>query len=143
MFSLLDTNIISELRKRRPDPLVLAFVYGQPLANFSISVVSLAEIRFGISLSSSFDVRHELEEWLSQKVRPMFAGRVQELTEPVLLRWRLMIEQGRKRGRTYSQPDLLLAATAIEHDLTLATRNTKDFGEIEGLKLYNPWLPTP
>ena len=142
MFSLLDTNIISELRKRRPDPLVLAFVYGQPLANVFISVVSFAEIRFGISLGSNSDTRLELENWLNQKVRPMFAGRVQGLTEPVLLRWRLMIEEGRKRGRTYSQPDLLLAATAIEHDLTLVTRNTRDFVGIEGLKLYNPWLPT-
>ena len=69
----------------------------------------------------------------------MFKNRVLEITESVLLRWLVLVTEGRGRNHTYSQPDLFLAATALENDLTLLTRNTKDFQGIQGLKLHNPW----
>lgn len=68
----------------------------------------------------------------------MFVERVLEITEDVMFRWRNMVEEGRKIGRTFSQPDLILAATALEHDLILVTRNVEDFVGI-GLNILNPW----
>ncbi len=135
---LLDTNILSELRRARPDHRVITFVRACPLDRLYISTVNLAEIRFGIELTTEPAFRAELNRWLTEKVRPMFAERVLEITEEVMLRWRLLVEKGRKTGRTFSQPDLILAATALEHGLVLVTRNEKDFFGL-GVPLLNPW----
>ena len=85
--------------------------------------MTLAEVRFGIELVNEPHRRTQLNEWLTHKVRPMFDGRVLQITEDILLRWRLLVEQGRKVGHSYSQPDLLIAATAIRHGLTVVTRD--------------------
>ncbi|RXH54177.1 type II toxin-antitoxin system VapC family toxin [Granulicella sibirica] len=135
---LLDTNVLSELRRPRPDPRVIAFVSSCPLDELYVSTVVFAEIRFGIALVQDAALRADLNAWLENTIRPMFTGRVLDMTEDVMLRWRLLIEEGRKVGRTYSQPDLMIAATAHEHNLTLVTRNVRDFAEL-GLTLLNPW----
>jgi toxin FitB len=109
---LLDTNILSELRRLKPEPKVLAFVAAHPLDELYISAVTLAELRFGIELLSEDSVRRdELNRWLARTIRPMFDKRVLPVTEDIMLRWRLMVEEGRKVGYTYSQPDLIIAAT--------------------------------
>ena len=123
---LLDTNILSELRRPKPEQKVVAFVAGCPLDQLYISAVSLAEIRFGIELVGKPNRRAELNEWLTNKVRPMFGERVLQVTEDIMLKWRLLVEEGRKTGHTFSQPDLIIAATAIYHGLTLVTRDRSD-----------------
>jgi toxin FitB len=138
MARLLDTNVLSELRKPRPQPEVVAFLAAQPLNDLYVSVVTMAELRFGIELVPEPDRRSELSDWLAQKVRPMFDRRVLPLNEEVMLKWRLLVEDGRKTGHTFSQPDLMIAATAIEHGLTLVTRNTRDFAKAR-VPLFNPW----
>jgi len=135
---LLDTNVLSELRRPKPDPKVIDFVARTPLQELYISSVTFAEIRFGIELVAEPDRRLALNEWLTEKVRPMFLHRVLEITEEIMLRWRLLVEEGRKSGRTYSQPDLIIAATALHHGVTLVTRNVSDFSSL-GLTLFNPW----
>jgi len=135
---LLDTNVLSELRRSRPDQRVTAWIEAQPLDDLYVSTVTLAEIRFGIETLPDQIRRAELETWLAGKVRPMFTHRVLEITEGIMLRWRLLVEEGRQRGHTYSQPDLIIAATALEHGLTLVTRNVTDFAGL-GVKLLNPW----
>jgi toxin FitB len=65
-------------------------------------------------------------DWLTHKVRPMFDHRVLQITEDIMLKWRLLVEEGRKTGHTFSQPDLIIAATAIHHGLTVVTRDRSD-----------------
>jgi len=86
---LLDTNVLSELRRPRPEPKVVAFISGQPLDQLYISAVTLAEIRFGIELVTDPNRRGALNDWLVQKVRPMFDQRVLPITEDIMLQWRL------------------------------------------------------
>jgi hypothetical protein len=135
---LLDTNVLSELRRPRPDHRVVAFVADCPLEDLHISTVTLAEIRFGIELVDEPSQRAELNDWLTHKVRPMFDGRVLQITEDIMLKWRLLVEDGRKTGHTFSQPDLIIAATAIHHDLTVVTRDRSDYDKAR-VPVVNPW----
>jgi predicted nucleic acid-binding protein len=139
---LLDTNILSEIRRPRPQPRVIAFVAAQPLDHLYISVVTLAEIRFGIELVKDAGRRTELNAWLTQKVRPLFAQRVLDVSEDVFFTWRVLVERGRKTGHTFSQPDLFIAATALHHGLTVVSRDTREY-ERAGVPVVNPWNASP
>ena len=136
---LLDTNVLSELRRPRPAQRVLAFVAAQPLELLNVSVVTLAEIRFGIEMVSDANRRAELGEWLAHKLRPMFDGRVLPVDEDIMFKWRLLVEEGRKAGHTFSQPDLIIAATALHHGLTVVSRDTADYTKTR-VPLFNPWV---
>lgn len=136
---LLDTNIISELRRPKPEPKVTAFVRAQPLEALHVSVVTLAEIRFSIELLPDATRRSELNDWLAHKVRPMFEQRVLSITEDIMFKWRLLLEEGRKAGHTFSQPDLIIAATALHHGLTVVSRDTKEY-EAARVEVSNPWV---
>src|SRR6202021_1352286 len=103
------TNILSELRRPNPEPKVVAFVSAQPLDQLYISLVTLAEIRFGIELVADPSRRVALNDWLNHNVRPMFDDRVLPISEDVMVLWRLLVEEGRKVGHTFSQPDLIIA----------------------------------
>jgi len=136
---LLDTNILSEIRKPRPEPKVLAFIAGIPLDELYISVVTLAELRFGIDLLSPASAqRTDLSQWLTHAIRPMFSDRVLLVTEDIMFRWRVLMEDGRKTGHTYSQPDLIIAATALQHGFTVVTRDRSDF-DMARVPVLNPW----
>jgi len=136
---LLDTNILSELRRPKPEPKVVQFIAGQPLDLLFISAVTLAEIRFGIELVPDLTRRAELNDWLIHKIRPMFEGRVLPISEDVMFKWRLLVEDGRKAGHTFSQPDLIIAATGVHYGLTIVTRNTDDYARTR-VALFNPWV---
>ncbi len=136
---LLDTNVLSELRRLKPESKVVAFVSAQPLQSLFASSVTFAEIRFGIERLDDAARRAELTGWLSHMVRPMFEGRILQVTEDIMLRWRLLVEEGRKSGHTFSQPDLIIAATALQHGLTLVTRDTGDYRKAQ-VPTRNPWL---
>ena len=83
---LLDTNVISELRKPNPERKILDFVSVTPLSDLYVSIVSLAEIRYGIELSSDPQKRSALQDWLTVKVRPMFdPQRTLPVTEDIVL----------------------------------------------------------
>ena len=138
---LLDTNVLSELRRLHPEPKVERFIAAQPLASMFVSSVTFAEIRFGIELVADPARRVELNDWLIHKVRPMFEGRVLAITEDVMFKWRLLVEDGRKAGHTYSQPDLIIAATGLHHGLTIVTRDAGDFARTQAT-IFNPWVDT-
>jgi predicted nucleic acid-binding protein len=95
---LLDTNILSELRRPKPERKVLAFIAAHPLEHLYVSAVTFAEIRFGIELVADASKRAELNDWLAHKVRPMFEERVLPVTEDVTFKWRLLVEEGRGDG---------------------------------------------
>jgi toxin FitB len=135
---LLDTNILSEARRPRPEPSVAAFFKTHRVGDLYVSVVNLAEIRFGIELQTDAARRAVLSDWLTLKLRPMFAGRALPVTEDIVLKWRLLMEEGRKTGHTYSQPDLVIAATALHHGLTVVTRDRSDYDKA-GVPVFNPW----
>ena len=141
---LLDTNILSELRRTKPELKVIAFVAAQPLDRLFVSAATFAAIRFGIELVADPSRRAALNEWLAHKMRPMFAQRILAITEDVMFRWRLMVEDGRKVGHTFSEPDLIIAATAFHHGLTVVTHDESDYRRA-GVPVLNPWhdpLPT-
>jgi predicted nucleic acid-binding protein len=135
---LLDTNVISELRRRRPEPKVVAFVVNKPLDLLFISSVTLAEIRFGIECVADAGKRAELGGWLDLKIRPMFEQRILTVSEDVLFKWRLLVEEGRKVRHTFSQPDLFIAATALHHGLTIVSRDVSEFQRARAA-VVNPW----
>jgi len=136
---LLDTNVISELRRPRPEARVLAFVAGQPLAALFVSAVTFAELRYGIEMVGNPIRRAELNDWMAHKVRPMFDQRILAVSEDVMFKWRLLVEEGRKAGPTFSQPDLIIAATGLVHGLTIVTRDTADYARAR-VPLFNPWV---
>jgi predicted nucleic acid-binding protein len=80
----------------------------------------------------------ELNDWLANKLRPMFEDRVLEITEDIMLKWRLLVEAGRKSGHTFSQPDLIIAATALHHGLTVVSRDTSEY-EKATVPVHDPW----
>ncbi len=121
---LLDTNVLSELRRPKPNQKVIDFAF--------------AEIRFGIEAIADPVRRAELNDWLAHKVRPMFEERVLPVSEDIMFKWRLLVEDGRKAGHTYSQPDLIIAATALHYGLTVVTRDMADF-ERARVPVLNPW----
>jgi predicted nucleic acid-binding protein len=135
---LLDTNVLSELRRPNPERKVVAFVAGQPVEQLYVSAVTLAEIRYGIERLDDAGRRLELNDWLTHKVRPMFERRVLAVTEDVMFNWRVLLEEGRKAGHTFSQPDLIIAATALHHGLTIVTRDRSDY-ERARVPVFNPW----
>lgn len=135
---LIDTNVLSELRRRKPEPKVLAFIRAHSLDDLYVSAVTFAEIRFGIELVPDAGKRAALHDWLAHELRPMFEERTLPIGEDVMFKWRLLVEDGRKIGHTFSQPDLIIAATALHHGLTVVSRDTSDY-ERARVPVLNPW----
>ena len=139
---LLDTHVISELRRPRPSIRVRNFIASQRLDDLFVSSVTFAEIRFGIDALGDAIRRAELNDWLLHSVRPLFDQRVLEVSEDVMFKWRVLVEEGRKVGHTFPQPDLIIAATALRHGLTVVTRDTNGYKRAR-VPLLNPWVEEP
>ena len=136
---LLDTNVISELRKGpRCHQAVAAWAQHVPPTACYLSRVSLAEVELGIERTPDPTFRAELEIWLRDGVLAWFGPRILEADGPVLLSWRRLIHDGQKAHYTYSQPDALIAATALVHGLAVVTRNIDVFTRA-GVPVINPW----
>lgn len=103
-----------------------------------LSDVTFAEIRFGIEKDHDPVRRGVLADWLDRELRPYFASRVLAIDEDTLLRWRIMIEVGRRAGHTFGQPDLFIAALAAQHDLVVVSRDTRHF-VAANVPVFDPW----
>ncbi|NKK91978.1 PIN domain-containing protein [Rhizobium leguminosarum bv. viciae] len=139
---LLDTSVLSEVTRPRPDAHVLQWLDGLDEDRSFISVVSIAEIRRGVALMESGRKRDALTEWLVQDLPQRFEQRVISVDQPVAIAWGDLMGLAKRSRRGISSIDGLIAATAIAHDLTLATRNIKDF-EGFGIELVDPWTERP
>lgn len=135
---LLDTNVVSELRKPKPNSKVINFIAAQPGESLFVTDVTLAEIRYGIEQLDDATRRTDLHLWLERNLRPLFAGRILALSEHVIVRWKAMVVEGQKRGHTFGQPDLFIAAIAAIEDLVVVSRDISEFVEA-GVPAFDPW----
>ena len=136
---LLDTNVVSELMKRRPSRHVARWVDGTSEELLYLSVITIGEIRKGIDLLDDDEPkRSALQRWLDRDIRVRFAQRLIVFDDAVAERWGQMEAQARKRRLTLSTIDAQLAATALHHGLTFVTRNTADISPT-GVPVFNPW----
>ena len=135
---LLDTNVLSEIKRPRPEQRVVQFLRTIPEEELFVSIVTMAELRFGIDLMGDTARLDSLTLWLEGTVRPMFHGRIPGVGEDTLVRWKLLADRGSKAGYTFSQPDLLLAATADQYGLTVVSRDTTPF-ERAKVPVLDPW----
>jgi predicted nucleic acid-binding protein len=132
---LLDTNVPSETLRPMPDPRVTAWVEAQSDIQF-VSVVSIGELRRGATLlvqGSACSL--QLEHYIEIEIPVLFGKRVLPITQGIAERWGVL---DARRQAAVGIADGMIAATAIEHDLTLATRNVKDFADL-GVTVFNPW----
>ena len=135
---LLDTNVPSELSRPRPDAAVTAWLDAQDDNELFLSVVTLGEIRRGFTMQRDAERRTFLENWLERDLLPWFAGRILPVTQAIANRWGILDGEAQLRGAPLNTADGMIAATALEHQLTLVTRNAKDFAKM-GVPLFNPW----
>lgn len=135
---LVDTNVLSEATRPRPEARVLEWLEAVDEDRLFISVVSIAEIRRGVALLPRGRRRDRLGEWLSRDLPDRFAGRVLAVDLDVAERWGDVMAASQASGATLEPLDAFFAATALAHDLTLATRNVRDF-QACGVRLFNPW----
>jgi predicted nucleic acid-binding protein len=137
MSYLVDTNVLSELRRKHPDPRVVAWFAARSAQSLFLSVLTLGEIRKGIAAMADVDAtrRQALGDWLEVALPTFFLGRVLSIDSVVADRWGQLQAQA---GRPLPAIDSLLAATALQHNLTLVTRTVRDFAGL-GVSLVNPW----
>jgi toxin FitB len=138
---LLDTCVISELAKRPPDPNVVAWIDQRDEATLFLSAVTLGEIRSGIEQLPGSRRRDKLMSWLEHDVLVRFSGRLIALDAEVFLRWGVLVGSRNPGHRTLPVIDSLIAACALQHRMTLATRNEADLAGL-GVSLLNPWRPS-
>ena len=141
---LLDTNVLSEFNRRgEPDPLVHQWLEAADPESLYVSVLTIGEIRLGVELLPPSKRRSQLEQWLERDLPEWFEGRILPIDQSIADRWGSLRAQAQMKGRPLSVIDALLAATALRHNLILASRNVRDFSFV-GLAIINPWeAPTP
>ena len=133
---LLDTNVLSEIRKPHGNAGVKAFVENLQEEDIFISAISIGEIYFGIEKLPAGHKKTELLTWFTQKLPERFGKRIIVLDADIMIEWGKLQAQSKKTLPVF---DSLIAASALARRLTIVTRNTRDFEDIEGILLLNPW----
>jgi predicted nucleic acid-binding protein len=135
---LLDTNGVSEWVKPVPDPGLVTWLAAVDEDRVFLSVVTLAELRHGVERLVDGRRRARLEVWLNQELTERFAGRVLAVDGAIAHAWGRLVARAEAAGQRLSVMDGFIAATAQIHELTLVTRNVKDFVS-SGITVHNPW----
>ena len=134
MSYLIDTNVLSELRRKSPDANVVKWVNSRPATSLYLSVLTLGELRKGIDSLADAKRRLKLVDWLETELPLFFAGRILDIDQGIADQWGRLLAVA---GRTLPAIESLLGATAAHHGLTMVTRTSKDFDNL-GLKVLNP-----
>jgi predicted nucleic acid-binding protein len=142
MSFLLDTNVVAEWVKPRPEPQVVSWLAAVDEDRVFLSVVSLAEIRRGIEAMELGRRRERLATWLTDELPARFEGRVLDVDSHVAHNWGVVTVRSQKAGIVIGAMDAFFAATAQTHGLTLVTRDIGDF-KAAGIELYDPWQSAP
>jgi len=135
---LVDTCVISEVVRKRPAPEVVSWLAAQDEDHLFMSVLSLGELHEGIARLADSRRRRTLEAWVEGDLQRRFTGRIIPVDPGIAARWGRISGAAERAGRVIPVIDGLLAATALEHGLTLATRDTSHM-EPTGVELFNPW----
>lgn len=135
---LLDTNVVSEWTKSRPDTGVVAWLAEADEDRVFISVITVAELRHGIERLEAGERRDRLDTWLTEQVPQRFEERLLPVDAETANLWGRVMAQGQAAGRPPGTTDCFIAATVLQHDMTLVTRNVSDF-EALGVRLVSPW----
>jgi toxin FitB len=135
---LLDTNVPSELTRPQSDSQVEAWLDQADDERLFLSVVSLGEIFKGLTVLPESKRRQQLQQWIDETLRPWFEGRILPVTERIAERWGILAAGCELKGKGLAMADGLIAATAVEHDLTVVTRNVRHFAEL-GVGVFSPW----
>ena len=135
---LLDTNVISELVARQPDPAVLAWIEALDQTVVYLSVITIGEIHRGIERLPESAKRDRLRTWLTNDLLVRFGDRIAPIDVGVMMAWGSMVARLIGEGRPLSAMDSLIAAQAIHHGYSLVTRNESDFSHT-GVTVMNPW----
>lgn len=135
---LLDTNVVSELVRPRPDPQVAAWIQATPEGLLHLSVLTLGEIQKGVTLVASSARRAALQAWLDADLPVRFSGRILPVDASIAARWGALSGLAQARGIPLPVIDGLLAATALQHHLTLVTRSVRDLAPTR-VPVLNPW----
>ena len=135
---LLDTNVVSELVRPRPDARVAHWMESTDEELLFLSVLTLGEIRKGITALGDPTRKVRLEAWLSRGLILRFEGRILAIDQAVADRWGQITGALALQGSPLAVIDGLLAATALHHNLTLVTRNTRDVA-LTGAAVFDPW----
>lgn len=139
---LVDTNVVSEFARPEPSSLVKLWLESADPETLFASVITFGEIRLGIEDMPVGKRRAALDQWLEQGVPEWFQANLLPVTKAIADRWGQITIQAKRKGMTVPTADGLIAATALVHGLTLATRNVKDSARL-GVKLFNPWVEHP
>jgi predicted nucleic acid-binding protein len=136
---LLDTNVLSEMRKPKPDANVFNWLNTTDESRIFISVASIAEIERGIASMEPGRRKSEIDHWFREGMLRRFEDRIIQIGPTVALAWGQLVAEAKRRGFGLSLMDAALAATAQIHSLCLVTRNVKDFQRLDVL-IKNPWI---
>jgi predicted nucleic acid-binding protein len=137
MSFLLDTNAVSEWVKPRPNPGLIGWMESTDEDRVFISVITLAELRYGVERMAAGSRRSRLEQWLRDELPLRFEGRILPVDVDVAEAWGTTLSRSEAAGRPIGAMDAFLAATAEIRRLTLVTRNVSDFPLLK--KVLNPW----
>lgn len=135
---LLDTNVVSEWVKPKAAEAVVAWLAEVEEDQVLLSVITVAELRRGVELLADGRRRKRLEKWIAEDLPGRFHGRVLYVDLLVAESWGRLTARATRAGRSLGSMDAFLAATAAAYDLTLATRNVRDFEGLD-IALFNPW----
>lgn len=138
MAFLIDTNVISETFRARPDPRALAWIGRQMSGDLFLAAVSLGELVRGVQRVKNTARRERLTRWINHDLTAQFQGRILPFDREAAVIWGAIMGEGDRTGRPKPMADAQIAAVALRNGLTLATRNIRDFTDMQ-VTLVDPW----